>query len=304
MISLNQENVPVEESIELKSSLILDSSFIVDKIHICPGNQYHKRIFDRFIKYLTDNKIPFSYEMYHYNRRWVFNISGYLCMFNRGKKKVAYLEGWVPEFESYSYVYGHLISNTIEAESLKMLKDNIIAGIRAEFNLENCGNVGLYDENSVVRTGTHQGKRLYQLKADALLKFNNEVAKNIDFDLYLYVQENLNRIQGQYRMEQKESHTRFLSLKGNQGIITFKCSKKTFATRKMAMEAIVKNPRKTKDGDAERKRPIRAYECRNCSGWHLTSKTVEEYKENVQRFNQEDHGTGTEELAGVPVTVV
>jgi uncharacterized protein YlaI len=70
----------------------------------------------------------------------------------------------------------------------------------------------------------------------------------------------------------------------------------------MAMEAIVKNPRKNKNGE-ERKQPIRAYECRNCSGWHLTSKTVEEYKQNVQKFNQETRGTqtGTEELAGVPI---
>jgi uncharacterized protein YlaI len=70
------------------------------------------------------------------------------------------------------------------------------------------------------------------------------------------------------------------------------------------MEAIVKIPRKTKDGE-EKKRPIRAYECRHCSGWHLTSKTVEEYKENVERFNQQNNEpeAGAEELVGISDTI-
>lgn len=283
--------------------IIERSTFEVDRIQVSSG-RYTKLVLDRFIRYLTKSNIPFSYETYHHGKRWVFNINGHPCMLSRDKKKKAFLEGWVSNFESYSYVYGHMMSNTIEPENLKLLKDNIIAKIRTEFNLEDCANIGTYDTNSVVRNGIHQGKRISQLKAEVLLNFNTEQSKNIDFDLYLYVQENLNRIQGQYRMEQKESHSRYLSYKGNQNIVTFKCPKKTFATKKMAMEAIVKNPRKDKNGE-ERKRPIRAYECRNCSGWHLTSKTVEEYKENVKKFNQQIHGTqtGAEELVSLPVVI-
>ena len=294
------EETSVEDSIDLKSSVILDRTFQIERILLSSGTKFQKRVLDRFIKYLTINNIPFSYEEYHHNKKWIFHINGYSCMLLRDKKNT-YLEGWVSEFESFSYVYGHMMSSSMTPEGLKMLKDNIIAAIRTEFNLQNCANIGLYDDNTRMPIGFSKGKKLSELKAEALLKYSNENAQNIDFDLYLYVQENLSRIQGQYRMEQKELHNRYLF---NQGIVTFKCAKKTFATRKLAMEAIVKIPRKTKDGE-EKKRPIRAYECRHCSGWHLTSKTVEEYKENVERFNQQNNEpeAGAEELVGISDTI-
>jgi hypothetical protein len=49
--------------------------------------------------------------------------------------------------------------------------------------------------------------------------------------------------------------------------ITYKCAKRTFPTKKDAMDSIVKPKSKT-----NKPIPIRAYECPECSGWHLTSK--------------------------------
>jgi hypothetical protein len=55
--------------------------------------------------------------------------------------------------------------------------------------------------------------------------------------------------------------------------VTFICNKRTYPTRKAAMDSIVKPTSKPK-----RPVPIRAYECPECSGWHLTSKEIEKFK--------------------------
>jgi len=59
----------------------------------------------------------------------------------------------------------------------------------------------------------------------------------------------------------------------------FLCTKRAFPTKKDAMDSIVKPP-KRRNGKA----PLRAYECPKCSQWHLTSKSVEEYRNSVNKF--------------------
>lgn len=55
--------------------------------------------------------------------------------------------------------------------------------------------------------------------------------------------------------------------------VTFICEKRTYPTKKAAMDSIVKPISKPK-----KPVPIRAYECPECSGWHLTSKEIEKFK--------------------------
>lgn len=55
--------------------------------------------------------------------------------------------------------------------------------------------------------------------------------------------------------------------------VTFICNKRTYPTKKAAMDSIVKPISKPK-----RPIPIRAYECPECSGWHLTSKEFDKFK--------------------------
>jgi uncharacterized protein (DUF3820 family)/uncharacterized protein YlaI len=50
-------------------------------------------------------------------------------------------------------------------------------------------------------------------------------------------------------------------------LVTFICDKRTYPTKKAAIDSIVKPTSKT-----SKPVPIRAYECPDCSGWHLTSK--------------------------------
>jgi uncharacterized protein (DUF3820 family) len=49
--------------------------------------------------------------------------------------------------------------------------------------------------------------------------------------------------------------------------VTFICNKRTYPTKRAAMDSIVKPTSAPK-----KPVPIRAYECPECSGWHLTSK--------------------------------
>lgn len=67
-----------------------------------------------------------------------------------------------------------------------------------------------------------------------------------------------------------------LKLENMRGeFVPFICDKRTFATKKAAMDSIVKPKSKN-----HKPVPIRAYECDICSGWHLTSKPD-------RRFNNE-----------------
>lgn len=65
-----------------------------------------------------------------------------------------------------------------------------------------------------------------------------------------------------------------LENKGGE-FVTFICDKRTYPTKKAAMDSIVKPMSKN-----HKPVPIRAYECEICSGWHLTSKPD-------RRFNNE-----------------
>lgn len=68
-----------------------------------------------------------------------------------------------------------------------------------------------------------------------------------------------------------------LYVKKGGPVVTFKCDKRTFPTKKDAMESIVKPKTKTKNKSA----PIRAYECPDCSMWHLTSKPDRRFDESI-----------------------
>lgn len=62
--------------------------------------------------------------------------------------------------------------------------------------------------------------------------------------------------------------------------VGFICDKRTFATKRDA-DDFRKSDKKWKKGKKWKggKRPIRSYECPRCGGWHVTSKTVEEYEQ-------------------------
>ena len=67
------------------------------------------------------------------------------------------------------------------------------------------------------------------------------------------------------------------------------CTKHVYATQKIA-KAELKRIRESK---GDHKKPIRTYECPSCSGWHLTSWTWEEWKE------EEERGKGLKNSRGI-----
>jgi len=62
-------------------------------------------------------------------------------------------------------------------------------------------------------------------------------------------------------------------------MVQFICDKKTFATEKDARRSL----KTIRNAEGDNKKPIRVYECPECSGWHLTSMDIEIFKNEVEK---------------------
>lgn len=124
----------------------------------------------------------------------------------------------------------------------------------------------MFTDDTILSFGKYKAYRLRDVPAFYLINLHKN-GGGIDPDLRKYINDNIDSIRA-----------RFLDFPEPINRVTFICEKRTFPTKKDAMDSI-KKPAKQ-----DKKRPIRAYECPKCSGWHLTSKEVEEYKKTVERF--------------------
>lgn len=122
-----------------------------------------------------------------------------------------------------------------------------------------------YTDNTIITKGKYKFTKLCRVPPQYLIDLFNHGDKT-DPELYDYVKENavqiLLRLNGQLRTP------KFIT-----------CQKITFPTQKDAkkeLRRIAETKSKTK--------PQREYECVKCGGWHLTSKTVEEFKEKQEQF--------------------
>jgi uncharacterized protein (DUF3820 family)/uncharacterized protein YlaI len=122
----------------------------------------------------------------------------------------------------------------------------------------------MYTDETVLDYGKYKGKMLKDIPKDYFVNVyisgGDEHAK-----LKMYIEANLQKFPGLTTIAWFN--------KKQDVMVEFKCNKRTYPTKKSAMDSIVIP--KTK---SNRPVPIRAYECPECSGWHLTSKEYERVK--------------------------
>lgn len=122
----------------------------------------------------------------------------------------------------------------------------------------------MYTDETLMPKGKYRLTKLKDVPANYLWTIWVCNGGGTDPHLKEYIKANLDRIR-----EEKD-----VTILRDTEMVTFICEKRTYATRKAAMESIIKPTSKT-----QKKAPIRAYECPKCSGWHLTSMPIELFKE-------------------------
>lgn len=119
-----------------------------------------------------------------------------------------------------------------------------------------------YNDNTIMSRGKYKAWKLKDVPATFLVRIHDNGGGN-DPELKAYIAANIERLR--------------LKAIGFEAPpiehVPFICEKKTFATKKDAQNSL-KTIRSTKT----EKKPIRAYECPKCSGWHLTSMPIEVFK--------------------------
>lgn len=291
----------MEDEISLNESVLIQSNWVDDwlgvKIIELGEGSLPSQLIERFFKVLDIKKIPYSSVRNPVKSKWIVEIGDYTCIIralctkrNYKNCNVVFIQGWIPELELLGCDGTYHYNKFITKEDLTRLKNETLEKLENEYDITTFKDLSIYNDESKVSIGLrYHGCKIKEIPAKYLL--DNQF-KSEDQDFLNYIKLNLNRLHGRYRMELQSKRTML------SDIPTFICSKKTFPTKKMALDAILKRPTK-------KKKPIRAYECKRCSGWHLTSKTYEEYLENVEKYNQKNDKpkAGDEELAGVPVAI-
>lgn len=133
----------------------------------------------------------------------------------------------------------------------------------------------MYSDTSILTFGKYKFKKLCDVPASYLINLYND--KGIkEPELMEYIERNIERlkieaggmdiIQGIKKPEVKKPEI----IK----IVTFRCDKVTFATEKIAKSRL----REINNARGNNKKPVRAYECEICGGWHHTSIPFEKFK--------------------------
>lgn len=116
----------------------------------------------------------------------------------------------------------------------------------------------MYTDETILDYGKYRNKKIKDIPKDY---FVNVFITGGDqhVELKKYIEANLDKFPGLTMLAWFD--------KKQDVMVQFKCNKRTYPTKKSAMDSIVAPTTKS-----SRPVPIRAYECPECSGWHLTSK--------------------------------
>lgn len=119
----------------------------------------------------------------------------------------------------------------------------------------------MYTDETPLTFGKHKFVRLCRVPAEYLL--NIYKTKNIkDKELIDYIEKNLEKI-----IARQEGKIIAPKLEKT-------CEKITYISEKDAKFEI----NKIREKEQEHKKPVRAYECQKCGGWHLTSIPFEKWE--------------------------
>lgn len=122
-----------------------------------------------------------------------------------------------------------------------------------------------YTDNSILTLGRYKFTSLFRVPAEYLLNIyykENKNNKYPDRELIAYIEKNLEKIK--QRQELGETVP----------VLERLCEKITFPSEKDAKYQI----KQIREKEQKHKKPVRAYECEKCGGWHLTSISYEEWK--------------------------
>lgn len=122
----------------------------------------------------------------------------------------------------------------------------------------------MLNDNSLIPFGRYKFTAICRVPVDYLLKQGENKGKD---PFYVELREYIN-----------ENSEKLIARK--LGVIEtpkfeYPCKKISYASEKIAKEVL----NNIKVIEQSHKKPCRAYECEICSGWHLTSKTLEDYKQ-------------------------
>jgi hypothetical protein len=116
----------------------------------------------------------------------------------------------------------------------------------------------MFTDETILTFGKYKFTKLGKVPAEFLIRQfdNKQFFGNLEFKEYLEL--NIERI----RTKQTELHTEIIE---QENI----CDKFVYASEKIAKQSL----RDINQVQQKHKKPVRAYECDKCGGWHLTSKT-------------------------------
>lgn len=132
----------------------------------------------------------------------------------------------------------------------------------------------MYTDDSIMPRGQYKFHRLKDIPADYFLNLWEHSKGGGDKELRDYITNNLERIKA--RKDDPLPSP-------DPPIVTFICNKVTYPTEAAAKASL----RKIRGAKNKHKKPQRAYECPDCSGWHLTSQDSREWqkKQNAKTSN-------------------
>lgn len=131
----------------------------------------------------------------------------------------------------------------------------------------------MYSKESLMSWGKYKLQKLVDIPSKYFLVLYGSNQLDRDPPLKEYVEYNIDIFRSQENISPPHVPTQ---------IVYFICEKKTFPTKRDAQQSL----KKIRSVGIKGEKPMRAYECPDCSGWHLTSMPYETFKELNPKNNE------------------
>ncbi len=128
----------------------------------------------------------------------------------------------------------------------------------------------VYTDYTMLLSGKWKFHKLHEVPPDYLLNIHQNRNGCQDTALINYIEKNLDRIKA------KKEGIPYI-LEEEPKIEAIVCTKRQYPTKQSARDAL----KKIREAPGNHKKPIRSYECSDCSAWHHTSLPIEVWKEKV-----------------------